>query len=320
MIGAIDVEATGDVAMRQGAIAERRVVGKGELLTASHLWTPEFYQHARAWLGNFQADEKPLAAALLNGFLYFSDRYATELMVSGFHVLSGSLAGGAASGADAKQAWETFFDTCLVSWVEGERAHGTDSGQEAARKFRKTLAFPEARIASPADALANLVMDRTKTIVFVDDFMGSGNQFMATWSRVFSYQAGAITTSFAEVVPQLADVRIFYCPSVSTACAIERLRRECPWVNVSAGAVLDARYDVMHPQSVIWSDEMRADGQAWVQAVSARLGLPDTEGAQDDWRGFNKLGLAMAIRDTIPDATMRIFRHNDGWAPLMKDA
>jgi hypothetical protein len=143
---------------------------------------------------------------------------------------------------------------------------------------------------------------------------------METWGRVFSYQGGAVKTSFAEVVPQLSDLQVFYCPSVTTGCAIERLRRECPWVTVSAGATLDARYDVMHPHSVIWSDAMRADGQAFVKAVSTRLGLPDTEGGQDDWRGFNKLGLAIAIRDTIPDATLRIFRHKDGWAPLMKDA
>lgn len=325
MLAQADPAASDDQASRQATQAARAVLGKGELLTSGHLWTLEFSRRARRWLGNFQgfsSTEKRLAAALLDGFLYFSDSHATQLMLAGFHALSSRVVEGASGGVEARGCWTGFFDTALVTYTEGEVQHATDSGGEAARKFRKHAEFPQERIVTPSSALHALMTGRVNKVVFVDDFMGTGNQFVSTWTKIRVFEGQQVyTTSFAEVVPQLSDVTVCYCPSITTTYALERLVEDCPSVIVSAGTVLDARHDVLHPESLVWPAELRNEGQAFVEDLSRRLGLPDTAGAEDDWRGFHKLGLALAVRDSIPDATLRIFRlKQENWMPLVKDA
>ena len=65
---------------------------------------------------------------------------------------------------------------------------------------------------------------------------------------------------------------------------------------------------------------MRAEGQAWIADASRRGGVPDTNGAQPgDWRGFAKLGLALAFEHGVPDATLPLFYWDGpGWEPLMR--
>lgn len=318
-------ENSGEQVLRQATAARRSVLAKGDIFTSTQLWTVEFAQRARRWLQNFEARseaDKRLAAALLDGFLYFSDQHATELMIAGFHALSpGVVAQG--GNPDPLRLWTDFFDNVVVTYAEGEVRNATDSGLEAARKFRKRTPFPQARIMPPSEALWRLASGRAKSVVFVDDFMGTGNQFVSTWSQQRDYQSKTQVHrwSFADITAQLSDVRAYYCPSVSTRYALDRLAHECPDVVVSPGAILDDRYDVMHPDSRVWPPALRTEGQDFVRRVSEELGFRETGGAEDDLRGFHGLGLAMGIRDSIPDATLRIFRYEEkGWSALMKDA
>ncbi len=305
--------------LRQASVASRALLNRGEVFCGSQLWTLEFFRRAQLWIGNFDDGDKPLASALLDGFLYFSDSHATQLMVSGFHALSAQISRLAATGREARGGWTAFFDSLLLTYVEGEQPNATDSGPESARKFRMAAAFPSGRALSPYSALGSLVRGPHKTVVFVDDFVGSGNQFISTWRRERDYGDALPKVSFAQLVRDNPDVLAFYCPSVCTAYGLRRLQAECPEVLVSPGAVLEDRHGVMHPHSLVWPDSIRADGQAFVRRVSQRLGLPESDGDEEDWRGFEALGLAVAIRDSIPDASLRLFHlQQDGWAPLVK--
>jgi len=304
--------------LRQAHGAQRALTAKGDLFTSSHLWTPDFLQRAKRWIENFPTEEKPLATALLDGFLYFSDQHATQLTVAGFHALSPRIARPDSRGAEVREAWTGFYDRVVIANVEGERRNITDSGLEAARKFRKATGFPEGRILSADSALKALISGAIDDVVFLDDFAGTGAQFRQTWTRPRPAAGGE--PSFHSIFAQIPEARAFYCPSVCTVRGMSNIQKACPGVIVSPGALLSDRHDVLHPESIVWSADKRVEGQAFVTEVSARLGLPDTDGDQTDWRGFDKLGLALGLRDSIPDATLGLFRHeHPGWSALIRD-
>lgn len=302
--------------LRQASICRRALVAKAEVFTSCHVWTPAFARNAKRWLENFTDAEIPLAAALLDGFLYFSDDHATQLMISGFHALSQTIIPPDCSGVVAGQLWSAFFDKAIVTLVEGENPNITDSGVGAVRHMRKFAGFPESRTLAPDQVFRDVVYDRADDVIFVDDFVGSGNQFIKTWTRLRQLKDGS-EGSFESVFGQLPQARAFFCPSVCTDYGLEAIRAACPSVIVSPGTLLGDRHSVLHPESLIWPPGIQAQGAQFVEAISSRLELPGA-GGKEDWRGFHRLGLAIAIGSTIPDATLRLFRlKQQGWTPLV---
>jgi hypothetical protein len=59
-----------------------------------------------------------------------------------------------------------------------------------------------------------------------------------------------------------------------------------------------------------------------LKTASLRAGIPDTDGSSpDDWQGYEKRGLVLALYETIPDSTLCMLRWNkNGWNPLMVKA
>ena len=69
---------------------------------------------------------------------------------------------------------------------------------------------------------------------------------------------------------------------------------------------------------VIWPEHLKYSGPSFIQNISQRIGVPDDEGP-DDFRGFHRLGLAIAFAHSTPDATLPIFRwEGNGWFPLAR--
>lgn len=304
--------------LRQASISRRALAAKSEIFASCHVWTPTFARNAKRWLDNFEDAEVPLAAALLDGFLYFSEDHATRLMIAGFHALSQVIVPADCSGPAAGQLWAEFFDKAVVTLVEGESPNITDSGVVAVRNMRMFAEFPEGQTMPPDQALREVVFDRADDLIFVDDFVGSGNQFIKTWTRPRQVK-DAGEGSFEGVFDQLPQARAFYCPSVCTDYGLAAIRAACPRVIVSPGTVLSDRHGALHPESLVWPPGMQARGAQFVEAVSRRLDLP-AAGGKEDWRGFHQLGLAVAIGESIPDATLRLFRlKQQGWSPLVKE-
>ena len=86
--------------------------------------------------------------------------------------------------------------------------------------------------------------------------------------------------------------------------------------------LLSNRYSALASDSLLWPTHLLAGAKDFIKTVSSRVGIPDTEGGSpDDWQGYEKLGLVLAIRDTVPDATIPLIRWNsNGWHPLMVKA
>jgi hypothetical protein len=152
-------------------------------------------------------------------------------------------------------------------------------------------------------------------IVFVDDFVGSGEQFIKTWQRPITVPGS--TLSFERISSaRLTDA--YYCPLVCTQYGYDRITRNCPDVRLRPAHILSQKYGALDPDSFIWPSHLKDTSRDFLLSASRRAGIPESGGV-DDWRGFHQLSLSIALGDSIPDATLPIFYwEQNGWRPLRR--
>lgn len=293
------------------------VLAKCKYFVDVHLWgLPENIDPAR-WLSNFDGPEMDYAVHLLNGFMYFSDRLTNQMFAEAFHGLSNFIRLPGDSFLSIQADWRAFVKSVIITPVTGEVPSITDSGFIFARMARQRLGLDESQILSPEATLECLLRRGPRPVVFVDDFVGSGNQFIDTWERRMELSNSTVM-SF-ETYSSVRGSRFFYCPVVCTQDGCDRLQRECPKVVINPAHVLSPKHSALSPDSFIWPEHLKAGAFNFIERASARAGIPDTGGGEDDWRGFNMLGLALAFEHSVPDATLPLFywERND-WKPLVR--
>jgi hypothetical protein len=211
--------------------------------------------------------------------------------------------------------WKALIQDARFVTVRGETQHPTDSGYAFARVARDFLAVPQEKILDAPVAVARLALGDHFPIIFLDDFVGSGQQFLYTWETPWETETGR--TSFDLVTP--ADLPVFYCPVVATTHGLREIVRRAGQVRTFPGHELGPRYNVFDPESLIWPEDLRPTAEEFVHDASMRAGIPDTDGGADDWRGFHKLGLALAFGHGVPDATLPLFWwESETWNPLKR--
>jgi hypothetical protein len=272
-----------------------------------------------SWLQNFRAAEQDHSVHLLNSFMYFHQNLVQEMFAASVQALSRRVTRSGDSFITALSAWSLFFDTAIIVPVSGEIENPSDSGYSFARMARQHLGFRQEQIMSPAAALSEL-SSGPRPVIFVDDFVGTGNQFTGTWFREFETKGGT-KTSFASIAG-VRGTRFFYCPVLCTMAGVQEIELQCPTVVLSPAHVLTERYSALSPDSLVWPRHLRSTAVEFLQTASHRAGIPDTDGGSpDDWRGYEKRGLVLALQETIPDSTICLLRWNkNGWKPLMVKA
>ncbi len=166
---------------------------------------------------------------------------------------------------------------------------------------------------TPEKTLEELLTRGPRPVVFVDDFVGTGRQFVATWNRRV-FVGGNVTLSFGNVASTVRGANFYYCPLICSQAGYQVIRREVPQVTIVPAHLLSERYSALHPHSVLWPDALRPGAISFVRNASLRAGIPESK-----WRGFGENGLALAFSHCVPDATMPIFYwEQDGWNPLIQ--
>jgi len=266
----------------------------------------------RGWLRNFPAEDQHYARCLLEAFVYMSNATIDALFKAGFRSLSRSV-GPFEPPADARARWHRFMSTVLVVLVEGEEPSPTDSAHLFARRARDLAHVPDSRILSPADACGQLLHGSARRpVVFVDDFVGSGNQFVDTWVRQHTSTSGAMT-SLRELA-LAGKCEPFYVPLVATTYGLERIRYDCPQVKLYPVHELGDEYSCSNPTSLVWRPDLQAGVADFLSRSAARAGLNPTVAL-----GFHQLALAVGFEHGVPDATLKLFTHRaDGWRPLVR--
>lgn len=300
------------------SIDRNYVLSKCNFFVEVQLWPLASRLRPERWLENFLPGEQDYAVHLLNGFMFFSDHLTNEMFDATFRSISRFVRGRSNTLVSAQTAWRSFLERVLVTYVRGESPNPTDSGLLFARKSRQVIGIEESRIMEPEGVLSELLRQGPRPVVFVDDFVGTGDQFLATWRRKVSLPGGS-SMSF-ESYSSVQKGEFYYCPLLCTQTGGDRLSRECSEVQMIAAHVVSQRYSVFAADSIIWPDSLRPTATDFVRTASKRAGIPDTGGvAVDDWMGYKGLGLALAFAHSVPDATIPLFYWEDnGWNPLIR--
>lgn len=292
-------------AMNEGTYVEG-VLQKAEALKRVGFWLPEPHVRPRAWLTNFQPTEQIAAAAILDNLLYYSDTMMNALLRATHRSL-----------IDLLQASSVDLNDAIFTRIEDETPNPTDSGNIFCRKARYHLGIPEERLVEPADAL-QIVIASGCTLVLLDDFMGSSNQLVSTWTR--PYQSGS-TKSFEEAF-KARPFNAHYIPLVTTSRGLETASYLCPGITVTAGHVLGDEYSVRRvaelPSSPPVSD--LADRIHHLLANYANRFELRNHMKQSDFAlyGYDSFGLTVAFQHGCPDASIPlIWAKAPGWTPLV---
>lgn len=282
------------------------------------VWPRKVSFSPNEWIKNFSGDEIPLALRLLEGFTYFSEDMVKQLFRSSFVQISKSLVSSKDDLVKARLEWSRFLDSVYIVRVTGEQPSDADSGYLFARYSRDVLGIPEPQIVSPEQAIAALAAKPDGNIVFVDDFVGSGNQFIDTWNR--KYLIGQHRASFNDLANYAKDkVGFFYCPVVCTEKGRFNIGQNCPSVSLVTAHYYGAFHSALNADSFIWRDDMKGEGPDFVEKASLRAGIPFLDGAEGCWMGFHKLGLALGFSHGWPDATLPLFDFDkNDWRPLLR--
>lgn len=292
------------------------VLEKCDYFTTVQLWPLRREINPRLWLNNFKDHERIHARYLLNSFLFLSSQLTEHIFVDNFEALSQRVALPYDGEPDGANRWAQFASNIRVVIVRGEDTRPTDSGYIFSRIARDALNIPEDHILDVPEALEALHQGLEAPLVFVDDFVGSGDQFSDTWSRPWSLNGRSL--SFERLSKKRKGPYI-YCPILATETGTATIRAAHPEVIVQPGHELPPKYSVFHPESLVWPDELRASATDFIREASLRAGIRDTDGGPDDWRGYHELGLTVAFAHSVPDATIPLFWwESETWIPLKK--
>ena len=293
--------------------SEAFVESKIQFLMDIGVWPVRERMDPYAWLGNFSGHERPFALNLLNVFLYYNDQLVDALFHGVAQRLTAHISAPATSPKEARSRWHIFFTTVHVTYVEAEDPNTTDSGKLFTRKARQVLGIHQGRIFDPAPALSSWSEHPDSAILLVDDFVGSGDQAIATWKRHYP-SASAAPDSFAAAAQRGAA--IYYLPLIATQYGLNEIEKKCTGLKVYPAHVLDERYSLIAPNSILWPDALKLSAVPFLFEASKRAGIVDNY--KYGWQGFRNLALPLAFSHSVPDATLPLFFWNqNGWIPLI---
>jgi len=285
------------------------VLARCEALKRAGMWLSEPAIRPRAWIENFDDGDKILAAQLLERFVFYNQRLTDSLLKTSFYSIADGLKKGPA--APSKEQLLQALPNAIFTPVSGETPNPTDSGYFLCRRTRQVLNVDEAQIKTARESLQAAA--NGQPIVFVDDFIGSGDQFLTTWKDCSS------GTSF-EVIQRQGGFPVIYISLVGTEMGISNIGSQAPSVAVCVTHKIDNR-------GTLWG--LRSSNSSLYQQIDLLLKkyvprLTPHDGYMHLQKyltyGYKHRGLFFAFEHSVPDATLPIFwcRGTNNWEPLIE--
>lgn len=267
------------------------------------------------WLSNFSdGEEKFLASQILDFFNHYSEKMVIQMLKT-------SVANSGYKFINHFADWRhtDFQERCIYSFIPGETLNPTDSGHIFSRYLRDQMDIPENRIiryemlAQVLDGIAS-----PTPIVFVDDFVGSGNQVLKAWSvNEFSYNRKTLSRTCQE-----GDHCAVYAPLIVNHPGHKVIINQCVGLHLSAAHILGPEYNLFDHRCICWKQDpdLYKKGTTMIFEKSKLLGIPSTGGkVVTDEMGYGAQGLAISFRHGAPDAIPSFFYwNNDSWKPLIR--
>lgn len=286
------------------------VLVKCDVLKKSNLWLGEPRMRPRAWIGNFDESDRYLAAFLLDKFTFYNAHLTEMLLKASYNSLGDGLPKNTLN-SDRSNLLEKLPSAVFVP-VMGELPNPTDSGFLFCRKARQVLAIPESRFCTIEQAID--FASQGKTIVFLDDFIGSGDQFITTWKKKDVQKKQSF-----ESIHLLNKFDAIYITLVSTLSGIQNISFQAPNVSISSSHVINDTSSIF---GLFQDDEeLKIKIQELLMKYSNRLEPRDAYMKQSTYLayGYKNKGLLFGFEHSIPDSTLPIFwASGSKWKPLIE--
>ena len=263
------------------------------------------------WLSNFEGEDLELAKRILDFFVYYPDDWVDQLIINSVGKCGYKL-------KELNGSWnnEDFKTKCWYGFIPGENPHDSDSGHLFIRKVRDVLLINRNRELTFEEIIKKLNKETTpQNVIFVDDFVGSGNQCFMAW-RINSVDG----VTLAEICSRTHH-NCFYAPLIMNKSGYETIRKQCPDLNLETNHILGDDYNLFSPDCLCWNKDsnLYKKGTDMILRKSREVGIPEDDITNELYiKGYYAQGLAIAFEHGIPDACPPFFYWDkNGWTPLI---
>jgi hypothetical protein len=283
------------------------VVARAQDLINLDIWSGIKPTRLHHWLKNFTSDEeKYLAACILDHLIYRSNDQTLALARHLFARSLMDLVRNDPSIAPLGPWLEKLQDTSepnirlVVAVREDDPPH--KSAHTVARMLSKKLRIRDQWIIKPWEIRAHLAKG-VRTFVFVDDFVGTGHQFIDLIR-----------------VENLADVinnhYVVYAPFVAYADGVTAIKSAFPSLRFASAELLGPQHQIFNPDAKCFEGGASAIAEA-KKLYEALLTSRGFDRLGEEF-GYGDLGIAYAFEHATPDNNLPILWHKWGtWFPLL---
>lgn len=234
----------------------------------------------QAWLQQFAGEHRPIALKLLSAFRYYSSRKVAALAKDLYATIMSEL------GNPRDKTW--FVPVGYVA----------KSGSIIAYYFRTQNNLPQDRFVAPGD-IASLPLTKEEVVVFLDDFVGSGNQAHQVWQTA------------VEPVQKSSSCRFAIAVLVGYQDGLERVRASTGFMTFAL-QVLTEKDRPFSAQGSLFADSTeKARAREIIEMYGARL-YPNHP------LGYRESQGLIGFFYSTPNNSLPIFWSSEaGWHPLL---
>ena len=270
----------------------------------------------KGWLDNFRpVRDREIARELLGSFIFINAKQTESLFISAFHAISSEIIP-MSERADAQtKAWQDFRKSAAFSFPTAGTFDPAASGSIFLRMARQKLRIDESQLFTPDTLVSHVEGSQMTNIVIVDDFAGSGEQFISTILRDYENSLGA-KRSLKSLLDSGRINKLYYIPLVCTTTAKITIQNDLKLVKLRPAHILPPSYQIRPKwgETSLVPPNMVGEIDDFLARYAAHAGYP-----VEQRFGYNDLGLALAFEHSIPDNTLPIFwSENENWKPLRR--
>jgi len=264
------------------------------------------------WLANFETDEeKYFAACLLDFLIYRSESQTLAMIEQLFTRVIPDLNVKSPMPIPPIDDWISHLNRATLATDPGVRFvavvqhgdHPGKSGDIIARDFKRKFSINQLLLID-ATQVVECHRNGINCFIFIDDFLGTGNQFKEVIIR-------------EKIEPILPLIYAAYTPLTAHETGIQAIERDFPSVHISPVETLTATYSVFNDTCHCF-----IDGENTVEAAKEfYLALLQRKGINQ--KGANRLGyggleLAYVFNHAVPDNCLPLFwwYANTDFSPL----
>lgn len=283
-------------------------------------WDNVTIPQLNVWLANFDYEGQKYALALLNHVIYYSEidlkrlcQYALTNIVFKFQLLDFDKSNGFQGKNEllSSELKNRIDETKIIPVLS--KGNPTESGNAIARMYTTTDLVDETKILRPDQLISYIYRGSCKRFLFVDDFLGSGDQLDSFWNGShIPVGAGGERESLSVIAEKHPTVSFEYLALVATTYGLQNIKHLTSKLKIHFCEELSDEYRVFSENSIFFPNP--EERQACEKYLNSLCNVKKIK-----MRGWHDLDYAIAFHHGTPDSCLPIFwDENRNWTRLFR--